>query len=65
MNLFKIGDFIKSKNPYEGESEKLIVEIEDNYYICVGMKGKYCYKPNFNIHEGLHIEYTNSYEKVG
>ena len=65
MTLFKVGDFIKNKNPYEGESEKLIVEIKDNYYMCVQMKGKHCDKPSFNFREGLHIEYTKNYEKVG
>lgn len=65
MELFKIGDFIKNKNPYDGEAEKLIVEIKDGYYMCVGMKGKHCDKPSFNAQEGLHTEYTDSYEKVG
>jgi len=65
MKLFKVGDFIRNKNPYEGEAEKLIVEIKDNYYMCVGMKGKHCKEPSFNMREGLHVEYTDSYEKVG
>ena len=57
MKLFKVGDFIRNKNPYEGE-------IKDNYYMCVGMKGKHSKEPSFNMREGLHVEYTDSYEKV-
>lgn len=65
MELFKKGDFILNKNAYKGEPEKLIVDIKDNYYMCVHMKGKHTTKPNFNVKEGIHTEYTDCYKKVG
>jgi hypothetical protein len=65
MELFKIGDFIRSKNPYKGESEKLVTDIKDNYYVLVWCKGKHCDKFDMGAKENMHTEYTESYEKVG
>lgn len=59
-DLFKVGDNIINKNPYKGEASKLIVDIKDNYYMCVNMADH----PDFIQKEGLHVEYTDSYRKI-
>ena len=65
---FKVGDFIKNKKPYEGESEYMVMEIDtkDNEYRCATMKGKHCKKADFDNILLLPFEDAHRYyEKVG
>lgn len=65
---FKEGDFLQHLDPYEGESEKLIVKVDKKgkYYECVHMKGKHCKEPNFDFKEIFDFDVANrSLEKVG
>ena len=65
---FDKGDFLQHKNPYKGESELLIVDIDEKHkaYRCATIKGKHRSKPDFDNHYGLYFEKANrSYQKVG
>ena len=63
--LFKKGDFIKNKDPYEGESEYMVIEI-NNEYRCATMKGKHCKKADFDNMVVIQFEDAHrSYERVG
>lgn len=66
--VFKTGDFIRNKNPYKGESEYMVIEIDtkNNEYSCATMKGKHCKEPDFYNRVLLRFEDAHSsYVKVG
>jgi len=64
---FKKGDFIRNKVPYDGESELMVIEIDENYkeYKCAIMKGKYNKEHEFGNCLLLHFDKALYYEKVG
>ena len=65
---FKKGDFLQNKDPYENESELLIVEIDmiDKEYRCAKMKGKHNKEADFDNRHLLPFDDAHrSYKKVG
>lgn len=68
--LFDKGDFIKNKDPYEGEGEYLVVDFnynekEWNGYKCARMKGKFVPAHDFHNHLIIYKGEQSSYERVG
>lgn len=67
MTKFKIGDLIRNKKPYDGESSYMIMEINTKFndYRCAMMRGKYCSKPDFYNRMILPFDDAhNYYERV-
>jgi len=67
---FDKGDFLQNKNPYEGESEYLIVDydyLDGKFYgyKCATMKGKHCREHDFDNHCIIDKWQQDSYVKVG
>jgi len=69
--IFKVGDFIKNKEPYEGEGELMVLELstlrsgEWFGYKCAKMKGKHVKEPDFKNLEEIDKWHQQCYEKVG
>lgn len=65
-NHFNLGDVIRNKHPYEGESAYMIIAINKNEYRCAALKGKYCSKNVFDTRIMI-LDFEsayNSYEKI-
>ena len=67
---FSKGDFIKNKEPYEGEGELLVVDFDYDEsgsfhgYKCARMKGKHVKENNFDNHLIVDKGSEESYKKV-
>jgi len=70
QQIFNRGDFIMNKNPYNGEGEYLIVDLDYNGtewygYKCARMKGKYVMQHDLNNHEIIDKWHQQNYTIVG
>lgn len=68
--IFEKGNFIKNKNPYEGEGEYLVVDFDYNGkewhgYKCARMKGKHVPTHDFDNHLIIDKWTQNNFERVG
>ncbi len=67
-NEFKLGDFIKNKDPYDGEGEYMVIEIdfEQEEYKCGRMQSKHNKEIDLKNRMVFTFEKAHEYyEKVG
>lgn len=61
MPKFSIGDSIQNQKPYDGEPEKMVVEIDDYGYKLINVEEN----PSTNGRECMPFDHEDSYRKVG